>query len=485
MTIDYTAPPTLATFIKSNAFGRICAGPVGSGKTTACVIELLRRAMAQAKAPDGYRYTRFAIVRQTLKQLKDTVLKDCQSWLQGLGEWKVSENTFYLDFGDVKSEWIFIPLENAEDQARLLSMQLTGSWLSEAIEMNFDVIAPISGRIGRYPSANRGTPTWNGIIADTNMPIELSEWHKFMIAPPNDWQIFIQPSGMSPNAENLNYLLQNEETVKLPIDHPDRLAQGRRYYERFLEMYGSDSSWCKRYVFAQYGDDPSGEAVFKAAFKPSFHVVPDTFVIPGYPLVVGQDFGRNPWSLIGQVDHMGRLLIHQEVPATNIGLEKHVEQSLRPVLYSNKYLGTKVILVGDPSGIAKGTIAEETSFEALKRMGLPAFPAPTNDIDPRLRAVEAMLGKQINGGPMLCINGRGCPWLVRAMSGGYRYKKHKDGGLRTVPEKFDKEGFSHVADSLQYICLVVHGGLVSSFARRLAPAYKKPAPPRITAAAWT
>jgi hypothetical protein len=54
-----------------------------------------------------------------LKQLKDTVLKDVQSWLTGLGEWKVSENTYNLNFADVKSEWIFVPLENAEDQAEL------------------------------------------------------------------------------------------------------------------------------------------------------------------------------------------------------------------------------------------------------------------------------------------------------------------------------------------------------------------------------
>ena len=159
MPVDFTAPPTLATFMKSKAFGRIAAGPVGSGKTTACLIEILRRSMAQAKAPDGYRYTRWAVVRQTLKQLKDTVLKDAQSWFEGLGEWRVSENTYYLRFADVKSELVFIPLENAEDQARLLSMQLTGAWLSEAIEMNFDVLAPVSGRIGRYPSGNRGVPS--------------------------------------------------------------------------------------------------------------------------------------------------------------------------------------------------------------------------------------------------------------------------------------------------------------------------------------
>jgi hypothetical protein len=485
MSVIFTAPPTLASFMKSQAFGRIAAGPVGSGKTTCCVMEALRRAMAQAKAPDGYRYTRFAFVRQTLKQLKDTVLKDVQSWLVGLGEWKVSENTYYLEFADVKSEWIFVPLENAEDQSRLLSMQLTGSWLSEAIEMNFDILAPVSGRIGRYPSGNRGVPSWYGIIADTNMPVELGDWHKFMTEPPPNWQVFIQPSGMSPAAENLNYLLQTEETKSLPFNHPVRLAQGRKYYEQFIQMYGSEHPWVKRYVYAQYGDDPSGEAVFRASFKPSFHVVSDTLVIPGYPLIVGQDFGRNPWSVIGQVDHLGRLLIHQEVPGTNIGLEKHVEQSLRPQLFNNKFMGSKVILVGDPSGISKGTIAEETCFEALKRLGLPAFPAPTNDIDPRLRAVEALLGKQVNGGPALVINGTACPWLVRAMSGGYRYKKHKDGGLRSVPEKFDKEGFSHVADCLQYIALVVHGGLVSEFARRLAPRFRPAERPRITAAGWT
>lgn len=485
MPVNYTAPPTMASFMKSEAFGRVAAGPVGSGKTTACLIEILRRSMAQAKAPDGYRYTRWAVVRQTLKQLKDTVLKDAQSWFEGLGEWRVSENCYYLDFSDVKSELVFIPLENSEDQARLLSMQLTGAWLSEAIEMNFDVLAPISGRIGRYPSGNRGVPTWHGIIADTNMPVELSDWHKFMTEPRPNWQIFVQPSGMDVRAENLNYLLQTEETRALPFDHPLRRAQGRKYYEQFLSMYGSDHPWVKRYVYAQYGDDPSGEAVFRSTFKPSFHVVPETLIIPGYPLIIGQDFGRNPWSLIGQVDHMGRLIIHQEVAAANMGLEKHVEENLRPKLFMEKYIMSKVIVVGDPSGVNRGTVGEESCFDAMKRMGFPAFPAPTNDINPRLRAVEALLGRQTNGGPTLMINGTNCPWLVRAMSGGYRYKKHKDGGLRTVPEKFDREGFSHVADCLQYMALVVHGGLMTEFARRLTPRPRRAPSAQITPMGWT
>lgn len=481
----YTAPPTCASFMKSDAFGRLIAGPVGSGKTTACIIELLRRAADQAPAPDGYRYTRFAVVRQTLKQLKDTVLKDCDTWLGAnqLGHWKVSEGVYHVNFDDIRSEWVFIPLEDATDQARLLSMQLTAAWLSECTEMNISILGPVSGRLGRYPSGAKGNPTWFGIIADTNMPTELTDWHNFMENLPPDWSKWVQPSGAAKNAENLDWLTQTDTTIKLPIGHPVRIAQGRTYYQRFINMYGENSDWVQRYVHARYGNDPSGAAVFKNTFKGDFHIVNDTMLIPGYPILLAQDFGRNPWTLICQSDHMGRLLVHQEVKAFNIGLEKHILESLRPLLMSDKYMGYKLMMVGDPAGTSKGNVSEESCFDALKRLGFPAIPAPTNDIEPRLRAVETLLGRQVNGGPALMISRAGCPHLCRAMSGGYRFTAKKTGALRIVPDKDDKEGFSHVADCLQYACLVVHGGLMPYIMNALRPAVNMAAPMR--AAAWT
>ena len=477
--------------MKDGSFGRIVAGPVGSGKTTSCLMELFRRSVGQAPSVDGYRYTRFAVVRQTLKQLKDTVLKDCETWLAGLGQWKVSENTFHVLFDDVRSEWIFLPLEDSEDKARLLSMQLTGAWLSECIEMDLNVVPDITGRIGRYPSGARGNPTWHGIIADTNMPTEMTSWQQFMENLPPDWQKFIQPSGMAPNAENLNWLLQTDATMALPLNHPVRLAQGRKYYERFVQMHGEQSDWVKRYVYAQYGDDPSGMAVFKASWRSDFHIVNDTQLIPGYPIIVAQDFGRNPWSLICQADHMGRLIVHEEVAGNNTGLENHVNLSLRPRLLQDKYLGFKVALVGDPAGVSKGSIAEESCFDALKRLGFPAFPAPTNDIEPRLRAVEALLARQTNGGPTLLVNRTGCPWLCRAMSGGYRYAKSKQGVLKPQPDKEagadfngQRVAFSHVADCLQYAALIIHGGMAGYIAMELRPRGHKKRE-RMPANAWT
>lgn len=485
MSFNYDAPVTVAQFAKSEAFGRLIAGPVGSGKTTGVIVEMLRRAMQQHTAPDGFKYTRFAVVRQTLKQLKDTVLKDCDTWLQinGLGSWKVSDSTYYVNFDRVRSEWIFLPLEDSTDQGRLLSMQLTGAWLSECIEMDISILGPLASRIGRYPSGSKGAPTWNGVMADTNLPAELTPWHTFMENPPGDWQIFKQPSGLAWNAENLDHLLQTDDTLKLEIGHPDRIARGREYYNRIVRQFGMESDHVKRYVCAQYGDDPTGRAVFRETFRAGWHVVDDTLVLPGYPIIVGQDFGRDPWSLICQPDHMGRLIVHEEVAADNIGLEKHCTQNLRGRLMQSKYLGCKVALVGDPSGVAKSTHSEETSFALLARLGFPCFPAPTNDLDPRLRAVESFLGRHTNGGPSMLINREKCPKLIRALGGGYRFEFAKVNGLRKpVPRK---DEFSHIMDALEYVCLVCYGGMLGAIAQRLTSQVRPNRHQPVASGGWT
>lgn len=480
--IAFEAPPTVASFMRSASFGRLIAGPVGSGKTTGCIFELFRRSLEQEKAPDGYRYTRFAVVRQTLKQLKDTVLKDITDWLNGVATYKVTDNTVYVQFGDVRSEWLLIPLEDAEDQRRLLSMQLTGAWMSEAIEMDVNLVASIAGRCGRYPSGLRGSPTWFGIIADTNMPSEGSDWHKFMdIDTPKDWEIFIQPGGLEEHAENLAWLTQTPETRKLAVDDPIRLAQGRKYYERLSRNNSLD--WVRRYVHAQFGNDPSGTAVFRDSFKSSFHVREGLIPVRNAPLIVGQDFGRDPCSIITQVDTRGRFLVLEEVIAEDMGLEYHIQHNLRPVLTRPEYLGLPVILIGDPSGRNKSSIYEETTFDVLQRMGFKALPAPTNDIDPRLRAVESWLLKQSDGGGAMLLDRDKCPVTIRGLAGGYRYAKTRNGTRKALP---DKNSYSHVIDALQYAALVTHGRMTELVGRHLGTGRGNHiARPRVSASGWT
>jgi hypothetical protein len=478
--IEYTAPATCAKMMKSEAFGRLIAGPVGSGKTTACLFELFRRACEQVAAPDGLRYTRFAIVRQTLAALKSTVLKDILSWLKGIAEYKVSDSTIYISIGDVRSEWLLIPLDDPDDQRRLLSMQLTGSWISEAIETNVDLISPLAGRCGRYPSAAQGGCSWFGIIADTNLPPENTPWHAFMETnTPPDWQIFIQPSGMSSEAENLEWLTQTPETLKLPVKSEARRDQGRTYYERFVRSNSPD--WCKRYVHAQYGDDPSGSAVYRESFKLNFHVVEGVTPISSYPLIVGLDFGRDPCAIICQPDHRGRLLVLEEIIAEDIGLELQLQRRIKPTLLRDPYVMRPVYIVGDPAGNQKSTLYEETSFDLIKRNGLKAYPAPTNDVDRRISAVESLLLGQREGGPALLIDKDKCPVLVRAFSGGYRYSKMRSGQRKPTPDKGNE--YSHIMDALQYVCLVVHGGMGEMIANKMSRPRRVATRP--TAAAWT
>jgi hypothetical protein len=139
--------------------------------------------------------------------------------------------------------------------------------------------------------------------------------------------------------------------------------------------------------------------------------------------------------------------------------------------------------VGDPSGVAKGDRTEETNFDVLNRMGIPAFPAPTNNLDPRLNAVDTLLLQQRDGGPAIIIDEERCPMLVRALGGAYRFGKTKQGITKPVPDK--THPWSDVADCLQYVALVLNSGMVQAIARRILR--KRPAQPRerMSAAGWT
>ena len=110
------------------------------------------------------------------------------------------------------------------------------------------------------------------------------------------------------------------------------------------------------------------------------------------------------------------------------------------------------------------------------------MPSPTNDLDPRLRAVEAFLLAQRDGGPAILIDRHGCPTTIRALSGGYRYAKTKAGQRKALP---DKNEYSHVMDALQYACLAAHNGMAGMISARLRNSPKRFDRPKMTASAWT
>lgn len=446
----YLPPPTLKTFMNSDKEVRLVRGPVGGGKSSSMVYELLRRAAQQAPDKnDGIRRTRGVIVRNTMPQLESTCLKTVNEHLRPIIDYRAGDKTIWIKQGDLEAEWILMPLDRPENVQRLLSLDLTYAWLSEFRELPVQILLDVLSRCGRYPSMKNGGPTWSGLIGETNSFDEDSDWNKVLEEEwlidkplPKSWGYFVQPGARDPGAENRENLKHN-------------------YYENLIE--NNTKAWVEQYVDNIVAPSLSGEAVFRTSFKPAWHIAKTKlFSVPGTMLIVGIDFGRNPAAILVQLDPRGRIIVLDECFAENTGVELFINTLLRPLLARPEYQRLPVGLVGDPSGIARGQIGEESVFQALKRLGLAAQPAQTNNIDPRLRAVEKWLLQSRDAGPALLISPT-CTNLIKALRAKYRYAKKKDGELHPLPEK--SHPWSDLADAFQYAILGFSGNILARLVR--------------------
>lgn len=448
--IDYRPPPTLRQFMNSDKRVRVVRGPVGSGKSSAMVMELLKRAAQQAPDPkDGIRRSRGVIVRNTMPQIESTSLKTVYELLRPIVDYRPSDKTIWIKQGDIEAEWILMPLDRPENVQRLLSLDITYAWLSELRELPVQIMLDVLSRCGRFPSKMHGGPTWHGVIGETNSFDEDSDWNKVLEEKwlidkplPDTWGYFIQPGARDPGAENRENLVAN-------------------YYEDLIQT--NSTAWVEQYVDNIVAPSLSGEAVFRATFKQQWHVAKnDLLVIPGMMLVIGMDFGRNPAAILGQMDPRGRIIVLDELFAENMGVEKFITTMLRPLLSKVEYQRLPVGVVGDPSGVSRSQIGEESIFMALKRLGLASQPAQTNNIDPRLRAVEKWLLQSRDGGPAILISPK-CVNLVSALRSKYRYDKKKDGELHPAPAK--THPWSDIADAFQYFVLGFSGNIMTRLNR--------------------
>lgn len=463
----YKPPATIEAFMASNQRVRMVRGPVGSGKSSGMVMELLKRASEQAPDPrDGIRRTRGVIVRNTLPQLKSTSLKTVRELLGPIIDYRSGDNTIWIKQGDIETEWIMMPLDTEDNVQRLLSLDLTFVWASEFRELRPDIVMAALSRCGRFPSMMHGGPTWYGLMGETNSFNEDSPWNKILEEReldgkplPPSWGYFVQPGARDPLAENREHLVPG-------------------YYEDLIES--NSPSWVEQYIDNLITPSLSGEAVFRSSFRRFWHVAQQPLMtIPGTMLVIGMDFGRNPAAIFTQMDPRGRLVALAEAVGENMGVEQFVNTIVRPILSRPDFQRLPVGVVGDPSGVARSQIGEESVFQALKRLGFASQQAQTNAIDPRLRAVEKWFLQQRDGGPALMISPT-CVNLVKALQSKYRYAKKKDGELNPLPEK--THPWSDIADAFQYAVLGHSGNILARLVRTRGQTVARPPP---SSAGWT
>jgi hypothetical protein len=447
----YAAGPTIARFHASNAAVRCIRGPVGSGKTTACVFELIRRAREQAPGPDGIRRTRGAVVRNTAPQLETTTLKTFQDALPST-HCKISMDapiTVRIQFADVDCEMIFLALDNEQDVRKLLSLELTFVFVNEGREIPLPVLDQLTARAGRYPGARLGGCTWSGIVMDSNAPDVESWWYRFAeVEHPPGWEFFAQPGGLSPDAENLANLNQNAETLKLPANHPQRLKQGRAYYERISA--GKSADWIRVYVNGDYGFSQDGRPVF-SEYSDSVHCYSGPLeASPRDLLTVGVDFGLGGSAAAFCQREGDRWLIVHEMIVSDMGVE-----SFGRVLgmeLAERFPGCEVRVWTDPAGVQRSQVDERTPLGILKQLGLPARACPSQDLLLRLEAIRRPLTRLTDGKPAFQVFER-CTKLRKALSGGYHYRRIYVGGGERFHDLPEKDEHSHIVDALGYALL--------------------------------
>lgn len=476
--VDYKPSPTIERMMESDAVVRAIVGPLGSGKSVGCAMELAKQAVKQAPDANGVRKTRFAIIRNTVRMLKDTTIKTVHDWLPpGLaGRWYATTNTFMLSFTlpdntRVESEWMFRQLESSEDVRNLLSLELTGAWINEYREVNPDIFINLLGRIGRYPKKNADSPgpTWIGVIMDTNPPAMGTYWYKLFESDESDNELnkfaekfgrpvkalYRQPSGMAENAENKEHL-------------PDG------YYELLIAS-GKDEDWLNVHVHGEYGTRRDGLPVY-----PMFHVMTHKAqnyleATPDKPLTIGIDFGLTPAAAVIQQNAIGQWQILREMVSQNTGIEefaRNLKQNLAMWFPENKIYD----LWCDPAGNQRNQVNAETPFMALRAAGFKPK-AASNDLETRLGSVRMPLNRMVDGKPGLLVDPR-CTTILEGFMGGYKYRTvEKSGEPHDTP---DKTFESHVHDALQYALQPYESGNMSGRATRKwgRTDYAKPIQPK-------
>jgi hypothetical protein len=435
--IEYRPPgPVVDSFFASAAFVRGIMGPIGSGKSTACVAEILARAGEQAPGFDGVRRTRWAVIRNSYPELKTTTVKTWGDWCPpqyGRLTWD-SPIRHHIKVGDLDVEVLFMALDREEDQKKLLSLELTGAWVNEAREIPKAIIDALTGRVGRYPSKSMGGCTWSGIFMDTNPPDDQHWWYKLAEEElPQGWQFFRQPSGRSEKAENIE---------NLPAE----------YYNRI--MAGKDPDWIKVYVDGEYGFVTEGKPVYPM-YRDRIHCAPAPIEpVKGMPILIGQDFGLTPAAVIGQKLVDGRWLILDELCADSCGTIRFAEL-LYPYIAQN-YPGFQVGGAwGDPAGNQRGSNDEKTALELMKAHTHESWrwrAAPTNEFLTRREVVVHSLNRLVDGNPGILISPK-CATVRKGFAGGYHFKFIKTGNGVQTHEAPNKNAYSHPHDALQYLLL--------------------------------
>jgi len=442
MTLTYSpAGPTIEAFHQSNSRFRLLMGPIGSGKSTGCLAEILFRAFEQEPDENGIRYTNWAVVRNTFGDLERTTVASWEKLIEYFFPTSVGkpvrrvagiEHNLRVKNADdgtmIHCDVTFLSLDGEGAIGKLMSMQLHGAFINECYLIDWTIVQELLSRIGRTAGFGNSAPmTWSGLWMDTNPPDDTNwVYKKVEDDRPPGLEVFKQPPAVikvngewqiNPDAENIQ-------------NHP----KGERYWLDLIED-GLAEDWISVRMAMKYGFVKSGALIIdeysEATHCPDQEFGVDT-VIP--KVYVGIDFGI--WSSVAftQQDKFGRWRCFDEETACDTNTASFAEAVVIPrcreIMAKYQAVGVSItfeqlfVFTGDPAGNQRqrGNPGAQTDFAILQDYGINASPAYTNVFETRREALNRACRSFTKGEPRFRLS-RSCKTLRRALNSRYVFQK--------------------------------------------------------------
>ncbi len=455
--------PVAAAFLADTTSAvRALLGPVGGGKSVACIFDSLKNAasmpvcLPERPGSPGVIRFKIAIIGQTYGQMERNLFPTWTEWLpKDGGDWTDAEFTggggrfashkigFDVLRGgkrvEVQFEAIFAAIGEYAVESFMRGFEVSAFWLYEMDLLPREVLPQALFRVGRFPpkpTLPEGQEFRPYVIGDLNAP-DIDSWfyEDFEEDRPETWALYKQPSGRSPRAENIH-----------------NLPPG--YYDRQISALGKKPNLIKRYVDAMYAPSGDGEPVYPE-YSDDLHLSKEELKpVPKIPIKLGLDQGvQRPACIGGQRLANGQLRVLFEVVPGRRGPKRFAEAIKQEVA---EIAPGHFIEMGwaDPAGF---TGADQEGGElawaeiVAAELGIPILPAPSNEISLRLDSVRDDLTYHIDGNTPALLISRRCKMLRKGFASHYRYQHQRVGNLQKTSDKPEKNDYSNPHDALQYL----------------------------------
>ena len=440
----------------------VLCGPRGSGKSVADDKKAAVEAQRVHPGADGVRRYVLGVYRQKYDSLWKATIpswwwmfpKDLpgSQWTGASPRAATHRITFQDQWGPIILTAHFLAFGEGADPEDLRGLQFMDILLPEMDTLPRELLTALIPTLGRDPPPEI-TGRQGKIFGSMNAPDVLNwTYSPFFEKPAKGYKLYRQPSGLAPDAENL----QSYATTEDP--------SGRGYYTRMVELYADQPHMIRRMVHGIPGVTRATDLVYdkfdETTMLSQTTLVPE----PALPVIVGVDGGLTPAAVYMQEMPDGQLRVYAEIALERGGMEELARAML--ALEARRFPRCEFRTVCDPAMKAgEDTDRVEPVFSdseprfdqrvsrgsdrqrLARAIGRKVDLAATQEVGRRWDAVRVKISLALGPGRPGYLLDPSCLGLRRGKLQTYQFRKLRGtNDLSSVQPSFD----THVADAEQY-----------------------------------